>query len=166
MKINHDFSWLWLLNYDMLSLKADVLVPPWKPLPKREGSGSGVGSESVIQCTDPSIRIRIKMSRIRNSVVFSLFCSSFNTSSVPIVLFSLKFYSLLLIHADLTCVIEGLGDRICRQPQFWTSVDWWRRVAGDEGRAVLRVRASLQPGRGQASIPGHRHRHTSGEFLT
>ncbi len=37
------------------------MLAPWKPLMKRAGSGS------VIQCTDPSIRIRLNMSRIRNT---------------------------------------------------------------------------------------------------
>ncbi len=40
------------------------LLAHWKPLQKREGSGS------AIQCTDPRIRIRIKMSRARNIAGF------------------------------------------------------------------------------------------------
>ncbi len=40
------------------------LLAPWKPLPKREGFGS------VIQCTDPRIRIRVKMSWTRNIAGF------------------------------------------------------------------------------------------------
>jgi hypothetical protein len=34
---------------------------------KRDGSGSVAGTGSVNQCTDLRIRIRIKMSRIRNT---------------------------------------------------------------------------------------------------
>ncbi len=37
-----------------------------KPLTKRAGTGSN--AESLIQCTNPRIRIRLKMSRIRNTV--------------------------------------------------------------------------------------------------
>jgi hypothetical protein len=46
------------------------------------------------------------------------FFSLLDSASGTYVQFSLNFYSLLLIQADLSCVIEGLADRICRQSQF------------------------------------------------
>ncbi len=47
------------------------LLASWKPLTKREESGSraGSGSGSVIQCTDPRIRLCLKMSR-KNKKIF------------------------------------------------------------------------------------------------
>jgi len=69
----YSFAVLQLFN-NLLPLKIDVNIPAVSNKQKKiffvgtlKAMKKGAGSGSIIQCMDPRIRIRIKMSRIRNT---------------------------------------------------------------------------------------------------